>query len=69
MQMSHLIRMLYRMLNIIMYNNWFSNIDESVTANVNLLQELIDVRNRVKWVHKFDMQNIMCTIIQELRAA
>ena len=52
MLMSHLVRMLYRMQNIIMYNNWFSNIDESVKANV------IDLRNGVKSVHIFDMQNI-----------
>ena len=37
-------------------------------ANVNLIKELIDVRNGVKWVHIFDMQNIMC-IIQELCVA
>ena len=26
-----------------MYNDWLSNIDESVKANVNLIKELIDV--------------------------
>ena len=36
---------------------------ESVKANVNLLKELIDVRNGVKWVLIFDMQNIMCIIL------
>ena len=60
--------MLYRMLNIYMYNDWLSNIDESVIANVNLIKELIDVKNEVKWVHIFDMQNIMC-IIHELCVA
>ena len=45
-------------------DKYFSNIDESVKANVNL-KKLIDVRNGVKWVRIFDMQNIMC-IIQEL---
>ena len=58
MLMSHLVRMLYRMLNI-MYNDWLSNMDESVKANVNLIKELIDVRNEVKWEHIFDMQNNM----------
>ena len=62
--MSHLVRMLYRMLN----NDWLSNIDESVKANVNLIKELIDVRNEVKWVHIFDMQNFTC-IIHELCVA
>ena len=45
-----------------MYNDWLSNIDESVKPNVNLIKELIDARNGVKWVHIFDMQNIMCII-------
>ena len=53
---------------IYMYNDWLSNIDESVIANVNLIKELIDVTNEVKWVHIFDMQNIMC-IIHELCVA
>ena len=39
----------------IMYNDWLSNIDESVKANVNLIKELIDVRNEVQWLHIFDM--------------
>ena len=43
-----------------MYNDCLSNNDESVKANVNLIKELIDVKNGVKWVHTFDMQNIMC---------
>ena len=48
------------MLNIIIYNDRLSNIDESVKANVNLIKELIDVRNGIKWVHIiFDMQNII----------
>ena len=52
--------MFYRMLNIIIYNDRLSNIDESVKANVNLIKELIDVRNGIKWVHIiFDMQNII----------
>ena len=51
MRTSHLVRMLYRMLNIIMYNDWLSIIDESVNANVNLIKELINVRNGVKLVH------------------
>ena len=55
--------------NVISNVKWYmcsmSNIDESVMANVNLIEELIDVRNEVKWVHIFDMQNIMC-IIHEL---
>ena len=47
----------------IMYNDWLRNIDESVKANVNLIKELIDVRNGVKCLHIiFDMQNIMCII-------
>ena len=41
-----------------MYNDWLSNIAESVKANVNF-KELVDVRNGVKW---YDMQNIMCII-------
>ena len=43
-----------------MYNDWLSNIDESVKTIVNLIKELIDVRNGVKWVHILDVQNIMC---------
>ena len=39
-----------------------NNIDESMKVNVNLIEELIDVRNGVKWVHIFDMQNSMCII-------
>ena len=42
--MSHLVRMPYRMLNIIMYNDWFSHFDESVKASV------IE-GNGVEWVH------------------
>ena len=42
--MSHLVRMPYRMLNIIMYNDRFSHFDESVKANV------IE-GNEVEWVH------------------
>ena len=45
-----------------MCNDWLSNIDESVKANVNLIKELIDMRNEVKSVHIFYMQNIMCII-------
>ena len=45
-----------------MYNDWLSNIDESVKANVNLIKELIDMRNGVKWVHIRDMQIITCII-------
>ena len=30
-----------------MYNDWLSNIDESVKANVNLIKELIDVRTKL----------------------
>ena len=44
MLMSHLVRMLYRMLNICI----MSNIDRSVKANVNLIKELIDVRIDVR---------------------
>ena len=51
MRTSHLVRILYRMLNIIMYNDWLSIIDESVKANANLIKELINVRNGVKLVH------------------
>ena len=54
--------------NVKIHNDWSSNIDELVKANVNFIKELIDVRNAVKRVHIFDMQNIMC-IIQELCVA
>ena len=40
-----------------------SNIDEAVKANANFIEDLIDVRNGVKWVQIFDMQNSMCIYV------
>ena len=61
MMMSHLVRMFISNVKC-MYTNWLSNIDESVKANANLIKELIDVRNEVKCMNIFDMQNIICII-------
>ena len=51
MLLSHLVRMLYnRMLNICMTIGLVTTMNK---ANVNKLQDLIDVRNGVKWVHTY----------------
>ena len=49
-----------------MYNDWLSNIDESVKANVNLLNEFIEVRNGVEWVHVY-YTSIMCCPMNNIR--